>query len=394
MTSAAARGRRILVVAGEASGDRHAGGLVQQALALDPGLQFAGIGGERLRAAGGEVLRDMHDLSVVGVTEVWAQAPQLLRALIEMRRRIRDEHPDGLLLVDFPDFNLHLAGVAARRGVPVVYFVSPQVWAWRQARVRKIRRRVARMIVLFPFEAEFYRAHGVPVTFAGHPLADEPPPSMSRAEARRALSLDAGAPVYGLLPGSRAAEIARLLPPLLDTAREVLARRPEARFLLPVADSVDARAVGEAVARSGLPVTPVSGAFDRVALALDGAVAASGTATLELAHRDVPAVVVYKTNPLTYWIGRAAVHVPFVSLVNLIAARPVLPELLQDEFTPERAADALLTLASPGPARDAALRGLAEVKGRLGPPGAYRRAAAAFIEALDEAAARAENHSQ
>lgn len=393
MTGAEARARRILVVAGEASGDRHAGGLVREALAQDSALRFAGIGGEHLRAAGGVVLRDMRDLAVIGVAEVWAQAPQLLRALREMRRRIRTERPDGLLLIDFPDFNLHLAGVAARCGVPVIYFVSPQLWAWRQGRVRKIRRRVVRMIVLFAFEEEFYRRRGVPVTFAGHPLADQRPSTMTPGEARRALGLDGEAPVYALLPGSRGAEVSRLLPPLLLTARDVLARRPEAKFLIPVAETVDAAAVADAVAASGLPVVALSGAFDRIAAASDAAVAASGTVTLELAHRGVPAVVVYKTSLLSYWIGRLAIRVPYVSLVNLIAGREVLPELLQDDFTPSRAATALLALGAPGETRDAALRGLAEVRGRLGPPGAYRRAAAALIQALDGARPGAENRS-
>lgn len=383
-------GRRVLVVAGEASGDRHAAGLVTEALRRDPSLSFSGVGGRALREAGVDVRIDNSELGVVGVSEVFGQAGALLGALRTMRRRIVAERPDALLLVDFPDFNLHLAGVAARAGVPVVYFVSPQVWAWRTGRVRKIKRRVSRMIVFFPFEERFYRERGVPVTFSGHPLVDDVPPRPPRREARRELGLDPERPVYGLLPGSRRGESARLLDPLLATARKILEAEPNATFLMPLAETLDVGAVERRSLVAGLPVVALSGAFEPIVAACDAAVAASGTVTLELALRGVPSVVVYRTSALTYAIGRLLVKTKYVCLVNLVAGRGVLPELLQGDFTPERAAAEALALGRPGPAREAALAGIAEAAGRLGPPGAYARAAEAFLDTLDGAARAAE----
>ncbi len=380
--------RHVLVSAGEASGDRHAAGLLREALGLAPGLRIAGIGGDHLRRLGAEIVADARDLGVVGISEVLEQAPALLRAQRAMRRRLREARPDVLLLVDFPDFNLMLAAVAAALGIPVVYFVSPQVWAWRKGRVRTIRRRVTRMLVIFPFEEDFYRAHGVPVTFVGHPLVDTPLARVAAGEARRRLGLEPGTPVYGLLPGSRQGEIRRLLEGMFATAREVVAREPSATFLMPVADTLDQGALGEAVARTGLPVVALRGAFDALVNACDAAVAASGTVTLELALRDVPPVVVYRTSALSYAIARLAVNVEHVSLVNLVAGRRLVPELLQGDFVPARAADEVLRLGRPGPERDAVLAGLQEVRGRLGPPGAYRRAAEALIEVLGGIPAR------
>ncbi|RMG42732.1 MAG: lipid-A-disaccharide synthase, partial [Acidobacteria bacterium] len=201
--------RRVLVVSGEPSGERHAAGLVEAARRLDAGLSFAGVGGPRLAAAGCELLHDAAELSVVGITEVVRRLPALRRVMADLSRRIASGRYDALLPVDFPDFNLLLARTARRRGVPVVYFVSPQVWAWRRGRVRTIRERVDRMIVLFRFEEAFYREHGVPVTFAGHPLAEITGRPVPAAEARRRLGWPPDAPVFGLLPGSRPAEIAR-----------------------------------------------------------------------------------------------------------------------------------------------------------------------------------------
>ncbi|MBP7148409.1 MAG: lipid-A-disaccharide synthase [Acidobacteria bacterium] len=376
------------MVAGEASGDRHAAGLVREAQGLDPRLEFDGIGGDELARAGTRLYHHARDLSVVGIAEVFERAPALWRAMREIKRQLAVRRPAALLLVDFPDFNLHLAGYARRLGIPVVYFVSPQVWAWRRRRIAVIRRRVTHMIVLFPFEAEYYREQGVPVTFAGHPLADVSGRAEPVGVARQRLGLAAGAPVFGLLPGSRPGEVRQHLDPMLATARTVLERQGGAVFLIPVADNLDPSMIEEAAARSGLPVVALQGAFDALVAACDAAVCASGTATLELAVRDVPPVVVYRTARSTYWIGRIAVRVPHISLVNLIAGRGIVPELIQDAFTPRRAAAELLAIGSPGPAREAALAGLAEVRQKLGPPGAYRRAAEALLGVLDGPAPR------
>jgi lipid-A-disaccharide synthase len=374
--------RRVLIVTGEASGDAHAAGLVREARRLDPTLQFEGMGGPALRDEGVTVLFDAADVSVVGITEVLEHIGPIWRRLRALKQHLAASRPDLLLLVDFPDFNLRLASEARRLGIPVVYFISPSVWAWRTGRVHRIKRDVTRMLTLFPFEKEFYDRHGVPATFVGHPVADGIPQETSVTETRRRLGLDRGAPVFALLPGSRTGEIRRLLDPLLETARETLRFVPKAAFLIPIARTVDAALLESAAARSGLPVVALSNSFDEIAAASDAAVAASGTAVLELAVRGVPAVVVYRTTWTTYAVGRLALKVPHISLVNLLTGREVLPELIQNDFTPEAAARELIALGMPGPRRDAALIGLAEVREKLGAPGAYRRAAAALLEVL------------
>ncbi len=381
----ARRDARVLVVAGEASGDAHAAGLVRVARELAPELSFAGMGSVAMRRAGVEILHDAAEVSVVGFAEVFEKLGAIRRTMADLKQRLAQGGWAGVLLVDLPDFNLHLARVARKLDLPVVYFVSPQLWAWRPRRVRLIRQRVTRMLCLFPFEERFYREHGVPATHVGHPLADYAGPSRSCGEARRRLGLPATAPVFGLLPGSRSGEISRHLEPMIATARLVLERQPEAVFLIPVADTLDSSAIADRVARTGLPIVALKGAFDALIEACDAALVASGTATLEVAVRGVPPVVVYRMARSTYALGRMTVRVPHVSLVNLIAERRLVPELIQQDFVPQRAADELLRLGLPGPDRDAVLAGLEEVRGRLGPPGAYRRAAEALIATLREA---------
>ena len=378
----AAAPRRVLVVTGEASGDTHAAGLVREARRLDPALEFEGMGGPSLRDEGVRILYDAADVSVVGITEVLEHIGPIWRRLRELKQQLAAARPDALLLVDFPDFNLRLATEARKLGIPVVYFISPSVWAWRTGRVHRIKRDVTRMLTLFPFEKEFYDRHGVPATFVGHPVADDIPQETSVTEARRRLGLDRGAPVFALLPGSRTGEIRRLLDPLLETARETLKSVPSAAFLIPIARTVDAALLEGAAARSGLPVVALSNSFDEIAEAADAAVAASGTAVLELAVRGVPAVVVYRTTWTTYAVGRLALKVPYISLVNLLTGRAVLPELIQSDFTPESAAQELIALGLPGSRRNEVLAGLAEVRAKLGEPGAYGRAARALVEVL------------
>jgi lipid-A-disaccharide synthase len=375
-----------MIIAGEASGDRHAAGLVREARAREAGLVFFGIGGRHLREQGMEILFEADELSVVGITEVLERLPSIRRALATVKARLREAPPDVLLLVDFPDFNLHVARVAAELGVPVVYFISPQIWAWRPRRVNQIKERVRRMLVLFPFEASFYRDNDVPVTFVGHPIADYVGRGRTPEEARRRLGLPRRGPVYGLLPGSRRGELRHHLAPMLEAAHLALQARPEAVFLVPVAESLDPTAIFDATSRSGLPIVALQGAFDPIAEACDAALAASGTVTLELAVRGVPPVVVYRTSKGTYLLGRMAVRVPHISLVNLVAERALVPELVQERFTPAEAARQLVRLGDPGPEREQVLAGLEEVRRRLGEPGAYARAAEALLEVLDEVA--------
>ncbi len=379
--------RRVMVVAGEASGDRHAAGLVREALKLCPDLEFDGAGGQNLEAAGVRLYHHARDLGVVGISEVIARLPAIRRALNDLKRRLREDPPAALLLVDFPDFNLMLAKVAAEIGVPVVYFISPQLWAWRKGRIKVIKERVTRMIVFFLFERDFYEEHGVPVTFSGHPLAELSVSAQDGQLARRSLGLAPEQMVFGLLPGSRGGEVRRHLDLMLASARKILVEWPKAVFLLPIADTVETATIEGPVRSSGLPVIPLRRAFGSVVAACDAALVASGTATLELACRNVPQVVVYRLSFLTWLVAKLALRVENVSLVNLVAGRRVVPELMQGEFTPQRAAEEMLAVAEDGPRRAEMLAGLAELRSRLGEGGAYVLAAQALVDTLEEAGA-------
>lgn len=375
---------RVLMVAGEASGDQHGAGLVSATRSIGREVEFVAVGGEALRRAGAEVIHDASEITVVGIFEVFERLPAIRSVMSDLLARLRADPPDALLLIDFPDFNLRLARKAHALGVPIVYFISPQVWAWRAGRVDLIRRIVRRMIVLFRFEQEFYRSRGVNAVYVGHPVVELHPPGAANAEAVRAeAGVGPRAPLYGLLPGSREGELRRHLPLLLETARLVMKERPDAGFVLPIAETLDEGRVQSEVEGAGLPIVARRGSFRELAGACDAAIAASGTVTLELAMLGVPAVVVYRTSWPTWIIGRLVVRVPHVSLVNLVAERRLIPELIQSEFTPRRVCEELLALGPGGARRDPVLAGLAEVRERLGEPGAYRRAAAALLGVLD-----------
>ena len=365
----------MLMVAGEASGDLHGANLVNSMRALHPGVRFQGIGGERMRAAGVRIHLPAAELAVVGLTEALSRLFVAQRAAGEIKRRLRDHPPDLLILIDFPEFNLHIARTAKRRGVPVLYYISPQIWAWRRGRVRKIARRVDRMAVILPFEEPFYRAHGVRVDYVGHPLLDTCPLGLQRETARRSLGMQDGAPVVALLPGSRTEEIERLLPPMLGAFRFLQRQYPGAHALLPLAHTLNPPAVTDLVRPWGLPVEVVRGRVYEVLKASDVALVTSGTATLETALMGIPMVVAYKVSSLTYRAGRLLIKVPYISLVNLVAGREVVRECIQDQANAERlAAEALHLLGEPG-ARDAMRRDLAEVRTRLGDGGASQRTA-------------------
>jgi lipid-A-disaccharide synthase len=380
--------RHVAIVAGEASGDLHGAKLVAAMRRRAEGLAFSGIGGRALRAAGVRLVAEASDLAVVGVTEVLARLPAIRRALRAMRALLRDERPDLLILIDFPDFNLRVAAAARRLGVPVLYFISPQLWAWRTGRVRQVRRRVDHMAVILPFEEAFYRARGVTATFVGHPLLDQPLPG-ERAAARR---WPGDAPVVGLLPGSRRGEVARHLPLLLAAAAQIAARRPAARFVVSQAESVDPgwfRSRLEAGVGSvpGLTVAP---GVDAVLARSHVAVAASGTVTLEAALHGVPMVIVYQVSRLTYAVGRLLVRgVRHIGLVNLVAGKTLAPELINAQATPaniRREVERLLADAADYAARS---RELAALRHRLGGPGASERTAAIALGLLGMAPAAA-----
>ncbi|MBI4735574.1 MAG: lipid-A-disaccharide synthase [candidate division NC10 bacterium] len=375
-------GPRILIVAGEASGDLHGARLVAALRRLAPELTLEGMGGGQMRDAGVHLLADAGDTAVVGLTELWEKRRALRDALRRLRQHLATARPALLICIDFPDFNLLLARTARRLRIPVCYFISPQVWAWRRGRIRTIRRLVRKMLVLFPFEEAMYQKAGVDVTFVGHPLLDALADVPPREACRAALGVASPCPVLGLLPGSREAEIRRHLPLLLGAAARLAGGRPDLRLLLGLAPSLDDRAVEAAVAASGIRPTIIQGRTPELIRAADLVLAVSGTVTLEAAILGTPMVITYRVGTLSWALGRLLVRVRFIGLPNLVADEGIVPELIQFAATPERLA---LTAAAilESPERQARMRAaLAEVRTRLGAPGAAERAAREVLALL------------
>ncbi|MBL8955895.1 MAG: lipid-A-disaccharide synthase [Myxococcaceae bacterium] len=366
----------LLVVAGEASGDRHAADVVAALKVRRPGLRFFGMGGERLKAEGVELVHGSHEISVMGITEVLPKLPRILTVLSDLADAARARRPAAALLVDVPDFNLRLAKRLKALGVPVAWYISPMVWAWRPGRVKTIAERVDRMLCILPFEEDFYRGRGsqVAARYVGNPVVEQVPAPADPAHFRRALGLPLEGRLLALLPGSRRSEISRILPTLVAAARRI----GEA-VVVPVAPGLDRASIEAAFA--GVKAWFVEGRAAEVVGASDVAVVASGTATLEAGLMQRPLVVVYRLAPVSYLVGKAMVKLPHFSLVNLLAGRGVVPELLQGAFTPEAVASHVAELWS-GPARDVQLKGLEEVRSKLGGPGAAGRAADAVLELL------------
>ena len=376
-------GRRVMIVAGEASGDLHGARLVQAMRALDPALAFSGIGGRNLRQAGVRCLADVADMGVVGLTEVTRKLGTILRARRDLRRILSDAPPDLLILIDYPDFNLPLARIAKARGVPVLYYISPQIWAWRKGRLNAIRKCVDHMAVILPFEKPLYDRAGVPATFVGHPLLDALGDTPAPPEARRMFQLAEGVTTVALLPGSREGEARKLLPEMLGAARIIARELPPVQFVLPLADSLDPAVVEGIVRRRDLAVRIVRNRIYDVLPAADVALVASGTATLETALMNLPMVVVYKVSPLSYWVGRAFIHVGHISLVNIIAGKTVVPELIQGEAHANRMAVEVIDILSRKSRKLRMHEELSQIRARLGEPGAAAKTAALAMDLLN-----------
>ena len=377
-----------MIVAGEASGDLHGARLVQAMLKLDPCLRFCGMGGRELRGAGVELLADAAKLAVVGAVEVFSHLGDILRARRALIERMQARRPELLILIDYPDFNFLLARKAKKLGIPIFYYISPQVWAWRSGRVRTIKRLVDRMAVILPFEPAFYARHGLQVDFVGHPLLDSVKSELSPDAFRSLHAIEPNRPLIGLLPGSRRKEIATLLPIFLDAAGLIARELPQGIFLLPQAPTISRALLdqhGLAAWQKRIDIRVIE--KDRYAMmaACDAAMAASGTAVLELGILDVPTVAAYRMSPHTYWLGRLLIrNLRFFSLINLIAEREVIPEFLQDAANPEQIARTTLAIIQDGKMTQKMLTGLAEVRCRLGGPGASQRTAAAALNLLKE----------
>jgi lipid-A-disaccharide synthase len=377
----AERPRRLLLVAGEASGDLHGADLVRVLRATLPDLEVFGLGGERLREAGMQTVADASDVATVGLTQAAGRLRTLWRAYRTLARRLREDPPDLCVLVDFPEFNLRLARLAKRAGVPVLYYIGPQVWAWRGGRVRKIARRVDRLAVVFPFEPALYAAWLPSVEFVGHPLIDRVGVTRGREETLRAHGLDPARRTVLLLPGSRPSEIDYLLVPLLDAVRRL--GRDGLQFPLALAHTLSAADIRRRVREAGVEVTVIEGDTYNLIAAADLALVSSGTATLECALLERPMVIVYRLGPLSYGLGRLLVRgVRYIGMPNIVAGREVAPELLQGRASGPRIAEAARAILEDPPRHAAMVEDLREVRHRLGRGGAAGRAAAIALEML------------
>jgi lipid-A-disaccharide synthase len=365
---------RILIVTGEASGDLHGAHLAKAIMALDPTAQLIGIGGPGMRAAGVSLVPDVPQLDVMGLVGLSS-----IRAIVQrvraIRRVLKAEAWDLVVLIDNPGLNFHFARVAKAAGRRVLYYIAPQVWAWRPGRMKWIQRRVDHVVVILPFEPELYRRAGVRCTFVGHPLLDEVAPKYDKGQLRREFGVDGSARVIGLLPGSRKAEVEMLLPVLLKAAGQLAEAEPGTQFILAQASSIDHNLIQALLQHSPVPVRVVYDRASEVMAVSDALFIASGTATLQAAVVGTPMVLLYKTSPLTYRLARWLINVKWIGLVNLVANRSVVPELIQDEATDERLCREVLHLLRDPSAYNDMKEELRQVRQLLGEPGASTRAA-------------------
>jgi len=365
----------VMIVAGETSGDLHGSHLVRAMCELDPDLQFRGIGGRRMQEAGVELMAHVSDMAVVGLTEVIVKLNQLRRVLNLMKTSLDTNRPDLLILIDYPDFNLMLGKAAKACGVPVFYYISPQVWAWRRGRIKKIRAIVNRMAVILPFEEQLYRDENVDATYVGHPLLDTVRTKYSRQDALQKFCLQEGATTVGLLPGSRDTEIARLLPVMISAAEILVKKLPRVQFVLPLAETLERSSVENILRQSPVPVRIIEhDTYDALALS-DIVIVASGTATLETALLGKPMVIVYKVSGVSYYIGKKIIKVEHIGLANIIAGKTIVPELIQDEANPERIAMEVINILNDKIRMDTMKEALYKIREALGQPGAAGRAA-------------------
>jgi lipid-A-disaccharide synthase len=370
--------KRVLIVAGEASGDLYGGQLIREVTRVAPRTSFFGVGGVSMREAGLSVLSRSEDITVVGLFEVIRHLGVIRQALKTVTESIRIKRPDLVVLIDFPDFNFRVARAARKAGVPVFYYISPQVWAWRRGRVKTLAGLVDKMIVIFPFEVDIYRKAGIDVEFLGHPLVDEVSRKVKGLTIARVRN-----PVIALLPGSRRGEIERHMPVMREAAGIIAQRLPNASFILPLAPTLVPEDIEGYLADSPVPIRLREGAFHEVVKGADVAVVSSGTATVETALLGTPMVVIYRLNALTFFLARMLIRVPYIAMVNLIAGRLVVPELIQHEARAETIAREALTILNDGVTRRRMKADLREVARVIGRPGASRRIAARVVEFLN-----------
>ena len=374
--------KQIMIVAGEASGDLHGGSLVRAMHRIDPTIRFYGVGGRMLKEAGVKLVADSADMAVVGLTEVVSKLGMILKVMSRLKASMRKDRPDLVILIDYPDFNLSLAKAAKKYGIKVFYYISPQVWAWRKGRIGQIKKTVDKMAVILPFEAIFYSKAGVNAEFVGHPLLDVVGTKYSRKEAMLKFGLKEGVTTVGILPGSRQSEVAILLPEMLGAAEIIEKKLKPVQFVLPLADTLNITFVSQMISQYPIKVEVIRNEVYDVMACADIAMVASGTATLETALMETPMVIIYKVSTPSYYVGKMVINVDHIGLVNIIAGKTVVPELIQDEASPEKIAAMVVDILSDSKRMADIKIELSKIRDMLGSPGAAERTARLAFEML------------
>jgi len=372
-----------MFVAGEASGDSHGAHLISALRALDPKINFTGLGGPQMQSAGLVLYEDLTKFAVVGFSEVLKHYSEFKRIFDQFVTRVEQLKPDAVVLIDYPGFNLRLAKVLKEKGFKVIYYISPQVWAWKENRVKLIQKYVDKMLVLFPFEKKFYTKHGLDVELVGHPLVDTVKATITKDDLLPSLGLDPNKLTIGLLPGSREKEVEKLLPVMAETAKQLYKEYPNMQFLVMKAPTISFHFLKshlEGTKELPLRIVP-DRAYDGIN-ACDVCIVASGTATLETAILKKPMVVVYKTSLITYFLAKSFIKIPYIGLVNVVAGKKIVPECIQNEATPENIAREIKNIFTDEVKIADIKAELGKVKESLGQPGASERAARKILEII------------
>jgi lipid-A-disaccharide synthase len=376
--------KKILIIAGEASGDLHGSNLVREMLSLDPKLKFFGVGGEKMMKAGVNLVADITEMAVVGITEALFKLRNIYWVYRKLKKSLTSNPPSLIILIDYPDFNLLFARAAKKKNIPIVYYISPQIWAWRKKRVKLMARLIKKMIVIFPFEKKFYQEANIDVDFVGHPLLDSIRPRFSRDEAFRKFSLNPEFTTIGLLPGSRMSEINRHLPPMLKAIPLISRKLQPVQFIIPVAPGLDFKKIKNLTASQNQNLRVVENNIYEVMQIADLLLVASGTATVEATIMGTPMIVVYRVSPFTYLLGKMLIKVKNIGMVNIIAGKTIVPELIQKDLNPEKITHTVLSILKNPSTLKEMRKELAKVREKIGKPGASGRAARIINELLQQ----------
>jgi lipid-A-disaccharide synthase len=355
----------ILIAAGEASGDLHASHLVKNTNKIAPNIKFSGMGGTLMRTAGVEILVDINELSIVGAQDIIGHFPKILQALRYLKTFIKTNPPALVILVDYAGFNLRLAKIAKRAGIKVFYYISPKVWAWQQSRIKKLKKYVDLMAVIFPFEVAYFKQFAIPAVFVGNPSITSVKPTLTVDKAKRKFNLNPNAKTIGLLPGSRKSEIKYLLPIMLSSAQLLQKHYPELQFVLPLASSLSEKDLSPYLATTNIPITITKNQpYDTIQIC-DAIIAASGTATLEIALLSVPMVIIYKSSFINYLLAKLFLKIPYLGLCNILLQRCIVKELLQYKAKPAAIAKEIITILDDNGYREQMIKNLNEVRPNL-----------------------------